>query len=87
MIAYFPTTVALPTFAFSLAGLNATMQGRTHQLRVHAAHPRGLDRPIVGDDIYGERDDRGRLCLHAGYLEVTHPATGKRIAFTSPAPF
>eukprot|EP00584_Thalassiosira_punctigera_P016984 CAMPEP_0172564836 /NCGR_PEP_ID=MMETSP1067-20121228/105855_1 /TAXON_ID=265564 ORGANISM="Thalassiosira punctigera, Strain Tpunct2005C2" /NCGR_SAMPLE_ID=MMETSP1067 /ASSEMBLY_ACC=CAM_ASM_000444 /LENGTH=618 /DNA_ID=CAMNT_0013355609 /DNA_START=453 /DNA_END=2309 /DNA_ORIENTATION=+ len=62
--------------------------GRTHQLRVHAAHPRGLDLPIVGDDIYGARDtDRGRLCLHAGFLEVTHPVTGERKTFTVPAPF
>jgi tRNA pseudouridine32 synthase/23S rRNA pseudouridine746 synthase len=29
--------------------------GRTHQLRVHAAHPLGLDAPIVGDRLYGRR--------------------------------
>ena len=29
------------------------LTGRTHQLRVHAAHPLGLDRPIVGDRLYG----------------------------------
>ena len=27
--------------------------GRTHQLRVHAAHPEGLGRPILGDRLYG----------------------------------
>ncbi len=27
--------------------------GRTHQLRVHAAHPQGLNAPIVGDRLYG----------------------------------
>jgi len=59
--------------------------GRTHQLRVHAAHNRGLDCPIVGDDIYGQRDDR--LCLHAGYLEFLHPATQKRMTFTCDPPF
>eukprot|EP00579_Thalassiosira_antarctica_P017619 CAMPEP_0201931702 /NCGR_PEP_ID=MMETSP0903-20130614/27896_1 /ASSEMBLY_ACC=CAM_ASM_000552 /TAXON_ID=420261 /ORGANISM="Thalassiosira antarctica, Strain CCMP982" /LENGTH=605 /DNA_ID=CAMNT_0048471105 /DNA_START=160 /DNA_END=1977 /DNA_ORIENTATION=- len=59
--------------------------GRTHQLRVHAAHSQGLDCPIVGDDIYGSRDDR--LCLHAGYLELTHPVTQKRMTFTAATPF
>ena len=59
--------------------------GRTHQLRVHAAHAMGLNLPIVGDDIYGQRDER--LCLHAGLLEMTHPATGKRLTFTVDAPF
>ena len=59
--------------------------GRTHQLRVHAAHPMGLNLPIVGDDIYGQRDKR--LCLHAGFLEITHPATGRRISFTADVPF
>lgn len=53
--------------------------------RVHAAHPDGLDCPIVGDDIYGQRENR--LCLHAGYLELTHPVTGQRLKFTADAPF
>eukprot|EP00578_Thalassiosira_sp_NH16_P002202 CAMPEP_0181136708 /NCGR_PEP_ID=MMETSP1071-20121207/33316_1 /TAXON_ID=35127 /ORGANISM="Thalassiosira sp., Strain NH16" /LENGTH=615 /DNA_ID=CAMNT_0023223413 /DNA_START=74 /DNA_END=1921 /DNA_ORIENTATION=+ len=62
--------------------------GRTHQLRVHAAHIQGLDCPIVGDDIYGQRDDRfSRLCLHAEYLQFTHPVTQKRMTFTAPTPF
>lgn len=59
--------------------------GRTHQLRVHAAHSKGLDIPIVGDDIYGQRDKR--LCLHAGYIELEHPKSGKNLVFTSEAPF
>lgn len=37
--------------------------GRTHQLRVHCAHPLGLDNPIVGDRLYGTPSDR--LMLHA----------------------
>ena len=53
--------------------------------RVHAAHPDGLDCPIVGDDIYGKREER--LCLHAGYLELTHPVTHQRMEFTADAPF
>jgi tRNA pseudouridine32 synthase/23S rRNA pseudouridine746 synthase len=59
--------------------------GRTHQLRVHAAHPKGLDIPIVGDDIYGQRDRR--LCLHAGYIELEHPISRKKLKFMSEAPF
>jgi hypothetical protein len=31
--------------------------GRTHQLRVHAAHPLGLSNPIIGDDLYGTKAD------------------------------
>jgi tRNA pseudouridine32 synthase / 23S rRNA pseudouridine746 synthase len=45
--------------------------GRTHQLRVHASHPQGLNRAIVGDDLYGKKADR--LYLHAEYLEFVHP--------------
>lgn len=59
--------------------------GRTHQLRVHAAHPLGLGAPIVGDRLYGKGGDR--LLLHAEGLAFAHPATGKRIALTAPAPF
>lgn len=53
--------------------------GRTHQLRVHCAHPEGLNNPILGDMLYGERADR--LYLHAEYLEFTHPITGERVHF------
>jgi tRNA pseudouridine32 synthase / 23S rRNA pseudouridine746 synthase len=45
--------------------------GRTHQLRVHAAHPQGLNMPIVGDELYGTRADR--LYLHAAWLSFVHP--------------
>ncbi len=51
--------------------------GRTHQLRVHAAHAKGLNTPIVGDDLYGKKAKR--LCLHAEYLEFTHPTKGTRM--------
>ncbi|MCE2712833.1 MAG: pseudouridine synthase [Cryomorphaceae bacterium] len=53
--------------------------GRTHQLRVHAAHPDGLGCPIVGDELYGVPSER--LCLHADRLELTHPTTNKRLNF------
>lgn len=59
--------------------------GRTHQLRVHCAHPDGLGRPIVGDALYGTAAER--LCLHADTLAFDHPLTGERLTFTAPAPF
>jgi tRNA pseudouridine32 synthase / 23S rRNA pseudouridine746 synthase len=59
--------------------------GRTHQIRVHAAHEQGLNLPIVGDDIYGQRDNR--LCLHAGFIELTHPMTQERMSFVAEVPF
>lgn len=59
--------------------------GRTHQLRVHCAHPDGLARPIVGDALYGTPGER--LCLHADSLDVTHPSSGKRLHFESPHNF
>jgi tRNA pseudouridine32 synthase/23S rRNA pseudouridine746 synthase len=61
--------------------------GRTHQLRVHAAHPRGLGIPIVGDPLYGNGVREGRLRLHACELAFVHPATGTTLAFQSDAPF
>jgi tRNA pseudouridine32 synthase / 23S rRNA pseudouridine746 synthase len=53
------------------------LTGRTHQLRVHAAHPHGLSCPIAGDELYGSKSNR--LYLHAEYMEFTHPITSKRI--------
>ena len=53
--------------------------GRTHQLRVHAAHPLGLNCPIVGDNLYGKISER--LCLHAEWIEFEHPKTRRRISF------
>ena len=59
--------------------------GRTHQLRVHAAHSSGLNAPIIGDDLYGQKSDR--LYLHAEYFSFWHPITKERIEITCPAPF
>ena len=66
--------------------------GRTHQLRVHAAHPKGLGIPIVGDPLYDNGAGSGgggaeRLMLHAEILEFTHPVTGRPMRFTAPTPF
>ncbi len=59
--------------------------GRTHQLRVHAAHQLGLNTPIVGDDLYGKKSDR--LYLHAEKITFKHPTSKKEVSFTTPAPF
>ncbi|MBQ2491665.1 MAG: RNA pseudouridine synthase [Muribaculaceae bacterium] len=61
------------------------LTGRTHQLRVHAAHRCGLNAPIVGDTLYGTPG--ARLMLHAQSLTFTHPVTAHRITITAPAPF
>lgn len=61
------------------------LSGRTHQLRVHAAHHLGLNQPIVGDDLYGTKSDR--LHLHAGYIAFIHPDFRKKVSFTVPDPF
>lgn len=61
------------------------LTGRTHQLRVHSAHSKGLNTPIVGDDLYGKRADR--LHLHAGYIQFVHPTTKKLMEFDVADPF
>ena len=58
--------------------------GRTHQLRIHCAHPDGLARPIVGDELYGTKGQR--LMLHAAEIWFRHPLTGEEIHLQSPCP-
>jgi len=67
--------------------------GRTHQIRVHFQH---LGHPLVGDDVYGQRQNARlkelaryaapRQMLHAHELAFTHPRTGKKLTFTAPIP-
>jgi 23S rRNA pseudouridine1911/1915/1917 synthase len=67
--------------------------GRTHQIRVHFQH---IGHPLVGDDTYGQRQNRRlaeltgftapRLMLHAHQLSFTHPRTGRRLTFEAPLP-
>lgn len=53
--------------------------GRTHQLRMHASHPMGLNTPIIGDDLYGSKNTR--LFLHAESITFKHPRTQETVSF------
>jgi tRNA pseudouridine32 synthase/23S rRNA pseudouridine746 synthase len=59
--------------------------GRTHQLRIHASHQRGLNAPIQGDQLYGKGG--GRLMLHASKIQFNHPKTHRPFKVFSPSPF
>lgn len=59
--------------------------GRTHQLRVHAAHPLGLNAPILGDELYGTKG--ARLHLHAERIEFLHPVCGEGMVVEKAAEF
>ena len=59
--------------------------GRTHQLRVHSAHPKGLNMSIVGDDLYGTVEKR--LMLHAQEITFVHPSKNQEITLSTPDPF
>ena len=61
------------------------LTGRTHQLRVHAAHIEGLNAPIVGDRLYGQ--PRERLMLHAAEIRFIHPITKEETHFCVPSHF
>ena len=57
------------------------LTGRTHQLRVHAAHLDGLNAPILGDRLYGTAGER--LMLHAAEIGFVHPITKEEMHFCS----
>ncbi|MGH8414871.1 MAG: 23S rRNA pseudouridine(955/2504/2580) synthase RluC [Gammaproteobacteria bacterium] len=67
----------------------AILTGRTHQIRVHAAH---LGCPVLGDDKYGDREANKqfrtlglkRMFLHASSLSFAHPATGEPLLVSAP---
>ena len=61
--------------------------GRTHQLRVHAAHPQGLGCPIVGDRLYGRGGRNNRMYLHSERLVLRHPVSDEEMEFIAPTPF
>ena len=62
--------------------------GRTHQIRVHAAH---IGHPVLGDRVYGSprsgmHDMVPRQMLHAESLSLLHPDTGHPMTFSTPPP-
>lgn len=59
------------------------MTGRTHQIRVHLA---SIGHPLVGDWLYGERDDRIRPMLHAASITMNHPRSGEELHVVAPLP-
>ena len=71
------------------------LTGRTHQLRVHAAHPEGQNAPILGEHLYnGANGDASlndandaRLMLHAAEIDFLHPVTGEKMHFCIPSGF
>ena len=68
------------------------LTGRTHQLRVHAAHPDGLNAPILGDRLYSPMSNvqypmSNRLFLHAAEITFLHPITKKEMHFCIPSHF
>ena len=63
------------------------LTGRTHQLRVHAAHPQGLGHPILGDRLYGTPALADRLMLHSTSLSFRHPEDQHWLHFEMPPPF
>jgi tRNA pseudouridine32 synthase/23S rRNA pseudouridine746 synthase len=63
------------------------LTGRTHQLRLHAAHELGLGCPIVGDSLYGSGTQGDPMLLHAAALSFFHPDTGEKMVFSSAVHF
>lgn len=61
--------------------------GRSHQIRVHAAHPEGLNAPVLGDPLYGDASSAPRLLLHATSVSFRDPETGKQVMARSEPPF
>ena len=61
--------------------------GRTHQLRVHSAHEKGLGHPIIGDRLYGKREQGQRMLLHAYRISFVHPVTQEPLSFVSEPEF
>ena len=63
------------------------LTGRTHQLRLHAAHPKGLGAPIIGDRLYGYGKEGETMCLHASRLAFRHPKDDQPFKIVSQVPF
>lgn len=63
------------------------LTGRTHQLRVHSAHPRGLGAAIVGDRLYGSGEKGETMLLHASFISFIHPEDDRPFEISSPPAF
>ena len=94
MVSYEHGKVALTHYIVREKRANGTLlidfyphTGRTHQLRVHAAQFEGLNAPIVGDRLYGERTNGERLMLHAAEIRFVHPITKEEMHFCIPSGF
>jgi 23S rRNA pseudouridine1911/1915/1917 synthase len=73
-------------FAFACHARVRIATGRTHQIRVHAAH---VQHPLLGDHLYGDgipAPGFPRFALHARSIAFTHPATGARVKIEAPLP-
>ena len=57
--------------------------GRTHQIRVHLKH---IGCPILGDELYGDKESADRQLLHSRYLRFTHPVSKKIVELTANLP-
>lgn len=80
-------TFTLDTTTYTVVEFRPTT-GRTHQLRLHAAHPMGLDCPIAGDPLYGHPSPHfPSLCLHAAAITFRHPVSGQLMQLHAEPPF
>eukprot|EP00193_Tetraselmis_chui_P012280 CAMPEP_0177778164 /NCGR_PEP_ID=MMETSP0491_2-20121128/15798_1 /TAXON_ID=63592 /ORGANISM="Tetraselmis chuii, Strain PLY429" /LENGTH=440 /DNA_ID=CAMNT_0019297399 /DNA_START=350 /DNA_END=1672 /DNA_ORIENTATION=+ len=58
--------------------------GRTHQIRIHAAH---AGHPLLGDELYGLRCPwMPRQALHASTIALRHPITARQLSVKAPLP-
>lgn len=87
----------IETFGGRAAQVECRLEtGRTHQIRVHAAH---IGHGLIGDPVYGGRrkfPERApgaeavksfkRQALHAASLGFNHPVSGQDLRFESPLP-
>jgi 23S rRNA pseudouridine1911/1915/1917 synthase len=59
------------------------LTGRTHQIRLHLRY---LGCPVIGDPVYGIKQQGFTMMLHAYRLVFRHPQTGDELTITAPLP-